>query len=43
MVLEPLTETEPDPEKLRRIARTLTCLYRIARLLEAVGAKTRPN
>lgn len=40
--LEPLTQTELDPEKLRRIARTLLALYQIARLMEAAGAKTRP-
>lgn len=41
-VLEPLSETETDAEKLRRITRTLMSLYRIARLLESVGASTRP-
>lgn len=41
-VLEPLSETETDAEKLRRIARALMSLYRIARLLESVGACTRP-
>jgi hypothetical protein len=40
--LEPLVESEKDAEKLRRIARTLTALYRIARLMEAAGARTRP-
>lgn len=41
-LMEPLTETEADTEKLRRIARTLLALYRIARLMEAAGAKTKP-
>lgn len=40
--LEPLSETETDAETLRRITRALLSLYRIARLLESVGASTRP-
>lgn len=40
--LEPLTMSEMDTEKLRRVTRTLLALYRIARLMEAAGAKTRP-
>ena len=40
--LEPLVEFESDIDKLRRISRTLLSLYRIARLLESVGANTRP-
>jgi hypothetical protein len=41
-VLEPLIEIESDPEKLRRITRTLIILTKIARLLEGAGANTRP-
>ena len=40
--LAPLTEIENDVEKLRRITRTMTALFLIVRLLESVGAKTRP-
>jgi len=40
--LEPLLETEMDTEKMRRIARTLLSLELIARLMESVGANTRP-
>jgi hypothetical protein len=40
--LEPLTEGETDLQRLKAITRTLTSLYRIARLMEAAGAKTRP-
>jgi len=41
-LLEPLSETEKDAEALRRIARALMSLHKITRLLESVGAKTRP-
>ena len=40
--LEPLSEMETDTERLRIITRTLMALYRITRLLESVGACTRP-
>ena len=37
-----LTETEIDCDRLRRLTRAITDLYSIVRLLESVGAKTRP-
>jgi hypothetical protein len=40
--LEPLTESETDLARLKAITRTLQALYRITRLMEAAGAKTRP-
>lgn len=41
-MLEPLTEKETDVEKLRRITHTMKDLFTILRLLESVGARTRP-
>ncbi len=40
--LAPLEEAEMDVEKLRRIARSMAALFVVIRLLESVGAKTRP-
>lgn len=46
VALEPLVMSEAamtDSEKLRRVARALNSLQRIARALENVGAPTRVN
>lgn len=42
ITLTPLLETESDAETIRRLARTLLSLEHIARLMESVGANTRP-
>lgn len=46
VALEPLVLDErgiTESERVRRMARALNCLQRIARVLESVGAPTRVN
>ena len=41
-LLEPVNETEKDLEIMRRVDRAMISLFTAIRLLESVGAKTRP-
>ena len=40
--LGPLIETETDLESMRRVSTAMNSLFMVVRLLEAVGARTRP-